>query len=42
VVIDNLDIDSALGCPPEAHAPLIVDADAVFTLPVALKTFKPS
>lgn len=41
MVIDNFYILGAFGCPHEADAPLVVDADAVLALAVALQGFKP-
>jgi hypothetical protein len=43
MVIDDLDIDRARRAlrPLKANPPLIVDADAVLALPIALKRFQP-
>ena len=40
MVIDNLDIEGVATLEPEAHAPLVVDADAVLALAVALERFE--
>jgi hypothetical protein len=37
MVVNNLNIRSAFGGPNEAHAPLIVDADAVLTFAIPLQ-----
>jgi phage tail protein X len=34
VIVDDLDIAGAVGCPDEAHPPLLVDPDAVLAAPV--------
>src|SRR6267378_3234013 len=43
VIIDNLDVRRARGSirPLKTDAPLIVDADAVLPLPIALQRFEP-
>jgi hypothetical protein len=41
VVIDNLNIESAFDCPSKAHAPLVIDADAVLAFSVTFERFKP-
>jgi hypothetical protein len=43
VVIDNLDIDWAgrAMAPLKTDPPLVVDADAMLTLPIALQCFQP-
>ena len=41
MVIDDLYIEGVATLEPEAHAPLVVDADAVLALAVALERFEP-
>jgi hypothetical protein len=40
VVVHDLDVVGVAGLPAEADAPLVVDADRVLTLPVALEPFE--
>jgi hypothetical protein len=41
MVVDNLNIPGAFGCPYKAHAELIVDADAVLSGSVTGQFFQP-
>jgi hypothetical protein len=41
MVVGNFDIKNIAVCPPEAHAPLVVDADAVLARTVAFERFEP-
>ena len=40
MVVNDLSVGGATFCPDEAQSPLIVDADAVLTLPVLLQRFE--
>jgi hypothetical protein len=41
VIVDNLDVEGVSAAPHETYAPLVVDANAVLTRPVALECLKP-
>jgi hypothetical protein len=40
VIVNDLDLLRAGGCPHEADAPLVIDTDAVLTSPSALQRFQ--
>ncbi len=40
MVVSNLDVLSLALCPVETDAPLVIDADAVLTLPISFQFLK--
>ena len=41
VVVGDFDVRSSLVCPAKAHAPLVVDPDAVLACPISTQSFEP-
>jgi hypothetical protein len=41
VIIHDLDVIGVTGLPAKAYPPLVIDANAVLTAPIALECFQP-